>query len=89
MNAPSIRKSRTIRTRLAKRKAPKRPGLIEINRHGLHVDGARVVPAAWLGADIDIERWKNAAIVGVRIFTDDVKVRGPFHRGVHITERWG
>lgn len=87
MTAPSIRKSRTIRARLAKRKAPTRVRRIELSRDGLDIDGVRI-PSGAVSAEVDIERWRNAALVGVRIFADEVKVRGPFKRGVTITERW-
>lgn len=88
MRTQTIRKSRTIRKRIAKRKGMRAARLVEIDRKGLVIEGERF--PFHVGAYVGIRHFgmRPNAILNVDILVDEVKVRGPFGRGVVITETW-
>lgn len=84
--SPIVRTSRTIRARLAKRRAPRIAKSLTIDRQGLVVEGTRF--PHYIGTDIDVDDYGNGhAIVTVGIFAESVTVREPLPRGATVTWR--
>lgn len=84
--SPVVRTSRTIRARLAKRRAPRSAKNLTIDRRGLILDGTRF--PHYVGTDIAIDDYGNGlAIVTVGIFAEDVTVHEPLPRGATVTWR--
>lgn len=87
MRTPTIRKSRGIRARLAKRRAMRSARRIEIDRKGLIIEGQRF--PYWVGAEIGIRHiGEKLTTLGIEVLVDSVAVRGPLHRHAKITESW-
>lgn len=85
--SPIVRTSRTIRARLAERRAPRIAKSITIDRHGLIIEGTRF--PHYVGTDIGIDDYGNGlAIVTVGIFAESVTVCEPLPRGATVTRRY-
>jgi hypothetical protein len=84
--SPTVRTSKTIRARLAKRRAPRIAKTLTIDRHGLIVEGTRF--PHYIGTDVCIDDFGNSmAIVTVGILAENVNVREPLPRGATVTWR--
>ena len=87
MRTPTIRTSRGIRSRIAKRKSMRTARRIEIDRKGLVIEGERF--PYYVGADVRIRRFgEKLTMLGIEILADHVEVRRPLHRQASITETW-
>lgn len=77
--SPTIRKSRGLRKRVEKKKAPRAARSISVDNKGLLIEGERF--PFFVGEELDVDQYGSIAGVTMTVYADCFTIAEPLRRG--------